>query len=247
MSNEIISVKNLTVSIGESRLLDGVTFSVFQGDFLCVTGPNGAGKTTLLKALLGLLSPSSGSIELFGVSVSQLIPRDRIGYLPQKNITINPLFPATVEEVVILGILAGKKFPKRMLKEDYRVAESALSALGICDLRYRSFRKLSGGQQQKVLLARALVRQPEMLILDEPSTALDPQSREEFFQLVEKLNAKQGVTVIIVTHDMDYVGHYASTLLMLDRKVLYFGSAESFLHTHHITHHHDYAGLSHAV
>lgn len=247
MAGEIISVKNVRVSIEDSTLLNDITFNVIRGDFVCITGPNGAGKTTLLKTLLGLLTPSSGTISMFGMDFSVGVPREKIGYLPQKNTTINPLFPATVEEVVTLGVLSGKSFPKRVTAQDRAMAEGALASLNICELRRQPFRQLSGGQQQKVLLARALVRSPELLILDEPSTALDPGSREDFFRLVEKLNKEQGITILIVTHDMDYVGHYASTLLMLDRKVLYFGQAEPFLNKHHITHHHDATGFSHIV
>lgn len=246
MKEKILSVQQISVRIGESVLLDAIDFFLEKGDFLCITGPNGAGKTTLLKAILGLIPITSGSLEFLGKGVSS-IPREYVGYLPQKNSSVNPLFPATVEEVVALGILAGKKFPKRITAEDRKSARESLESLHICDLRHRSFRNLSGGQQQKVLLSRALVRRPQLLIMDEPSTALDPGSREDFFRLIEKLNKEEGITVMIVTHDMDYVGHYANKLLMIDRKMVYSGPAEDFLHKHHITHHHDYAGISHAV
>lgn len=242
----LIEVKNLTVKIGESLLLEDVSFVVEKGEFLCITGANGAGKTTLLKAILGLIPTTSGTISLFGRNRDSSA-RSRIGYLPQKNITINMLTPATALEVVVLGALSKKSFPKMVRKSDWDKARETLALFGAQDLAEKSFQKLSGGQQQRVLLARALMNDPEILCMDEPSTALDPNSREEFFRLVEKLNVSGGVTVLIVTHDMDYVGHYADTMLMLDRKVLYFGTAEAFLHKHHITHHHDYAGLSHAV
>lgn len=235
----LIEVKNLTVKIGEAVLLEDVSFVVEKGDFLCITGANGAGKTTLLKAMLGLVPVASGMIKMCGADFSK-IDRGRIGYLPQKNVTINMLAPATVEEVVALGVLSKKRFPKRMQKSDWGKARETLQLFGMESLAEQSFQKLSGGQQQRVLLARSFVNVPEILFLDEPSTALDPNSREEFFRLVEKLNVSNGVTVVIVTHDMDYVGHYADTMLMLDRSVVYFGPSEAFLHKHHITHHHDY-------
>lgn len=236
----LIEVKNLTVKIGENAILNDVTFFLEKGSFLCVTGANGAGKTTLLKAILGLMPIAAGTVSLFG-SERDLIPRERIGYLPQKNMTINMLAPATALEVVVLGRLSQKKFPKIVGASDWNKARETLRMFGAEYLAGKPFQKLSGGQQQKILLARAFVNEPEVLFMDEPSTALDPNSREEFFRLVENLNVSRGVTVVIVTHDMDYVGHYADTMLMLDRSVLYFGPAESFLHKHHITHHHDYA------
>ncbi len=235
----LIEVKNLTVKIGESVLLEDVSFVVEKGDFLCITGANGSGKTTLLKAVLGLIPMTSGTIKIFGSDFTK-IARGRIGYLPQKNVTINMLAPATALEVVVLGMLSKKSFPKMVQKSDWDRARDTLRMFGAENFAEKSFQKLSGGQQQKVLLARAFVNEPEILFMDEPSTALDPNSREEFFRLVEKLNVSRGVTIVIVTHDMEYVGHYADTMLMLDRSVLYFGSADTFLHQHHITHHHDY-------
>ncbi len=238
---QAIDVIGLTVRLGGSDILKDVTFSVASGEFVCITGPNGAGKTTLLKALLGITPTVSGEMRFFGDLAPLAAGRSRIGYLPQKNVSVNPLFPASAEEVVLTGLMADRSFPKRLRSDDRVMAREALALLDVEDLASRPFSELSGGQQQRVLLARALVNRPELLLLDEPSTALDPESREEFFALLKALNREQRITVAIVTHDMDYVGRYATKLLVIDRKVAYFGDAEAFLHEHRITHHHDYA------
>jgi zinc transport system ATP-binding protein len=148
--------------------------------------------------------------------------------LPQKTATINTLFPATVREVVILGLLAKKKWPKRISKNDQIKSTEILKELGIDDLKNRMYSELSGGQQQKVLLARALVSNPELLIFDEPSTALDPESRESFFQLVEKLNKERGIAIILITHDTGYIGKYANKLLYIDKGLIYYGKFSEF-------------------
>jgi zinc transport system ATP-binding protein len=238
---QAIDVTHLSVQLGKSDILRDVSFAVASGEFVCITGPNGAGKTTLLKSLLGIIPAERGEMSFFGEPSTAMASRSKIGYLPQKNLSINPLFPASSEEVVLVGLMADRSFPKRVRPDDRATAREALALLGAEDLAERAFSELSGGQQQRVLLARALVNRPELLLLDEPSTALDPESREEFFGLLKALNREQGITVVIVTHDMDYVGRYASKILVIDRSVVYFGEAESFLHTHHITHHHDYA------
>lgn len=236
---QAIDVSGLNVRLGGSDILKDVAFSVAPGEFVCITGPNGAGKTTLLKAMLGVVPIASGKVSFFGEPAETVRP-GRIGYLPQKSAGINPLFPATAEEVVLAGVMAAKGFPKRANAADHETARDALALLGVEDLAKRQFSELSGGQQQRIFLARALANRPELLLLDEPSTALDPESREEFFTLLRALNRSQKITVVIITHDMDYVGRYATELLVIDRRVAYFGPADAFLHEHHITHHHDY-------
>jgi len=235
-----ILAHNISVHLGGKCIVENVSFSVNQGEFVCITGPNGAGKTTMLKALLDLVSYSSGEIFFFGDSLASAVHEHKIGYLPQKNATINQLFPATAEEVIISSLVSAKDFPKQVTKKERQLSDRAFQMLEIERLKQILFSELSGGQQQKVLLARALAHDPKLLIMDEPSTALDPESREEFFSLVKTLNIQKGTAVLIVTHDMDYVGRYANTLLVLDRTVRYFGNAEAYLVKHNMTHHHDY-------
>jgi zinc transport system ATP-binding protein len=224
----IIETKKLSVCYGQTEVLKDVSFAIEQSDFVGLAGPNGAGKTTLIKAILGLLPISKGKIELFGKTKEKFNEWGKIGYLPQKFSTINALFPATVEEVVMLGLLSQKKFPKRITASDQKKVNDILQGLDIINLRKRMLSELSGGQQQKVLLARALVSSPEILIFDEPSTALDPESRESFFQLIQKLNKQNGIAIILITHDTGYIGQYANKLLYIDKSLIYFGNFSEF-------------------
>jgi len=226
--NSIIETKDLSVNYGQTEALKDVSFAIEQGDFVGLAGPNGAGKTTLVKAILGLIPVLSGKIELFSITKEKFNDWGKIGYLPQKLSTINALFPATVDEIVILGLLSQKKFPKIITASDYKKVDEILRELGISNLKKRMLSELSGGQQQKVLLARALVSDPQVLIFDEPSTALDPESRESFFQLIQKLNKQKGITIILITHDTGYIGQYANRLLYIDKSLVYFGKFTDF-------------------
>jgi zinc transport system ATP-binding protein len=225
---DLLTVKNLSFSYGTASVLSDVSFSVAAGDFLLLAGPNGAGKSTLIKLILGLEQDYQGTIDLFGAAPEKFSRWSKIGYLPQRVAAFNPLFPATVTEVVSLGCLAGKTFPKRLGREDKQRIKEILSLLGIYDLASRPIAELSGGQQQRVFLARALVGRPELLIMDEPSTALDPEARDNFFRLIKGLNQKSGLTVIMITHDTAQAGEYANRLLYLDRHVIFCGALSAF-------------------
>jgi len=224
----IIESENISVHYGQTEALKGISFIIETGDFIGLAGPNGAGKTTLVKAILGLLPISKGKIKLFGKDREDFTEWGRIGYLPQKNSTINTLFPATVDEVVMLGLLSQKKWPRRMNKNDLIRTDEVLQELGIYNLKKRMLSELSGGQQQKVFLARAIISNPEVLIFDEPSTALDPESRNDFFKMINKLNKEKGVAIILITHDTGYIGNYANKLLYIDRKLVHFGEISEF-------------------
>jgi zinc transport system ATP-binding protein len=246
----IIELKNASVSYGRSEVLKDISFSVEAGDFIGFVGPNGAGKTTLIKAILGLLPISGGSVELFGKERNKFSDWGKIGYLPQQLSSINVLFPATVEESILLGLLSQKPWPKRVTKADMAKVNEIAEQLRIANLKKKMLSELSGGQQQRVLLARALVSQPELLIFDEPSTALDPDSREFFFKFIKGLNEKNGVAIILITHDTGYIGQYAEKLLYVDKELVYFGKFSDFCksqkmseyfgrHQHIICHQHD--------
>jgi len=224
----IISVKNLFVSYELTKVLENISFEITKGDFVGLVGPNGGGKTTLARTILGLLTAQSGKILLFDHEISTFHDFQKIGYLPQKHTGINPLFPATVEEVILLGILSTKKWPKKINQDDWRKVDTLFTSLDIVSLKGKLISELSGGQQQKVLLARALASDPELLILDEPSTALDPKSREQFFAYLKNLNTQRKTTIILITHDTGYIGKYANKLLYIDRKLVFFGKIEDF-------------------
>jgi len=191
-----ILVKNLTLGYGKNKVINSADFEIFEQDFVCVVGANGAGKSTLIKAILGLIPFKTGQI-LFGENIS----RREIGFLPQEaKIDLN--FPATVFEIVMSGNLGrmGKRIFYR--KDDKERAVEILKKLGILKLKNVSFFELSGGQKQKVLLARALIATSKILILDEPSNNLDFKSRKDFYKILKDLN-KAGLTIVMITHDID--------------------------------------------
>lgn len=232
---DLVTVNGLTFSYGGLAVLKDISFRVRRGDYLGIVGPNGSGKSTLVRSLLGLTNPHQGTVELFGEQLEQFRSWAKIGYLSQRLKSLNQGFPATVEEIVGLGLLSRKRFPRRRKREDVAAIDRTLAHMGIIDLKKRPFGDLSGGQQQRALLARALVNEPELLILDEPTTALDPETRENFYQLLRHLNRNHGTTVILVTHDTWSIGNYAGRFLYIDKRVIFDGTFEEFCHSEEMT------------
>lgn len=224
----VIFTEHLNVRYHAEMVLADVTFTVSPGDYVGLVGPNGAGKTTLIKTLLGLLAPESGRVEIFGQAVTRFSEWSRIGYLPQRVASFNPLFPATVKEVVGIGLLGDKTFPKRFFPGDGKKIQQALDLLEISHLRGKLVSELSGGEQQRVFLARAIVSDPGLLILDEPVTALDPQTRDNFFAIINRFNREKVTTIIMVTHDVGGIGQYANKFLYLDKKLVFYGPFSDF-------------------
>ena len=229
-NTHVINISNLSVSFSGYPVVKNASFVVEKGDFVGIAGPNGAGKTTLVRGMLGLVPITSEQAEICGLPIGSPEIYRHIGYLPQKQTTANPLFPATAEEVVLLGLCSNDRRLHRIDAEDRRIAREALINLGIADLASKQVARLSGGQYQRVMLARALVRSPEILILDEPSTGLDPEARESLFSLLKRLNRRRGITILLITHDTEYIGRYAKTLMYMDRELLYYGPVAEFPH-----------------
>ena len=225
---DVLSVHDLFFQYNSSEILTNISFRLNVGDYLGIVGPNGSGKSTLIKLTLGLLQPSKGNIELFGNDTTDFVDWHKVGYLPQKLNSFNPHFPATVREIVALGLLSAKRFPRRITKNDENAINYALGLVDILDIKNKLIGELSGGQQQRTLIARALVNKPELLILDEPTTALDPETREKFFGTLKDLNEQKKVTLIIITHDIGTIGKYASRLLYLDKQVVFYGGFDDF-------------------
>ena len=195
-SNELIVCRDAALGYEGRAVLTGLNLSVSAGDYLCVVGDNGSGKSTLMKGLLGLLSPMAGSIDR-----AAELKNGAIGYLPQQT-QAQKDFPATVYEVVLSGFLNQKGFRFFYTAAQKTAALQAIGKLGILELKDRCYRDLSGGQQQRTLLARALCAASRLLILDEPVTGLDPAAAQDLYKTLRYLNEKEGMAVVMVTHDL---------------------------------------------
>ena len=228
MRNDVVKTEGLGCSYRVGSVLEDISITVATGEYVGIVVPNGSGKSTLVRALMGLNTISAGSAALFGVPCGKFNDWGRIGYLPQSLNLFNPLFPATVAETVALGLLSLKRFPRKITRRDKQKVDSMLEELSIYDLTNKLIGELSGGQMQRVLLARALVNDPELLILDEPTAALDPETRDKFYRLIAEINRSRNVTVLLVTHDSGAIGQHASKMLYLDKRMLFFGSFDEF-------------------
>ena len=193
----LFEVKNLTLGYEKENVIENISFTVNEKDFIIIVGKNGAGKSTLIKGILGLIKPKSGSIN-FDKSLNQKL----IGYMPQET-KVSQSFPASVMEIVLSGRINKMGLRPFYNKEDKIKAIDAVKILNIYDIKNKSFQELSGGQRQKPLLARSLCATDKLLILDEPSNNLDQTSREEFYLLLMKLNKELGITIIMISHDND--------------------------------------------
>ena len=218
----LIQCKNVSLAYDGTVVAEQIDFSVRRGEYLCIVGENGSGKSTLIKALLGLKQPKSGKI-----SLSDGVKHTEIGYLPQQT-PAQKDFPASVWEVVLSGCLNAKGIISFYTRKDRQRAMENLEKLGISDLKNACYRELSGGQQQRVLLARALCATRKMLLLDEPVTGLDPIATAEFYSLIRDLNKKDGVTVIMVSHDLHAAIENADKILQLRCEPLYYGPAAGY-------------------
>ena len=219
----LISCKDLSFAYGGDTVLRGVSFEVNPGDYLCVVGENGSGKSTLMKGLLGLKEPDTGTIE-YGDGLK----RCEIGYLPQQT-ALQKDFPASVFEVVLSGRLnsLGRRF--FYSKEDKMQAERNLERMGMLEYKKRCYQELSGGQQQRVLLARALCATTKLLILDEPVAGLDPVATGEMYNLLKLINLCDGVTVVMVSHDIQAALRYATHILQLGHTQTFFGGVQDYV------------------
>ncbi len=215
--SKYIQAHDVSISFGRLEVLKHVNFHVKENDYLAIVGPNGSGKTTLMKALLGLVSIDSGSFEYH----PSLSIKD-IGYLPQSSFLQDKHFPATVKEIIATGLANQSLF--RYSKDDEKAIRQISVLLDIKHLLNKKIGHLSGGQHQRVLMARALVKNPKILILDEPTSALDPKIREDFYSLIHHLHAHENVSIVLISHDLQSVSDYAKNILYLDQEVVYFGS-----------------------
>ncbi|MFO8017952.1 MAG: ABC transporter ATP-binding protein [Promethearchaeia archaeon] len=221
----IIKLENVSVSYQDIFALMDVNLEVYQGEYIGIFGPNGSGKTTLLKTILGLIEPDEGNIELFG-SKDIKNSRKNIGYVPQNPI-VERHFPASVQKVVEMGLYGKIGFLKPLKEKDHRKAEKALHKVHMGDYKNRPIGHLSGGELQKVMVARALVSDPKVILLDEPTSSLDFMMTRNLMELMEELNQKYNITLLVIHHHIDLLLPYCSRLLLLNRSIIYDGKPES--------------------
>ena len=215
----ILEVNSLSSSYNGNIAIENVTFKVKEKEYICIVGENGSGKSTLVKTIVGLQPKDKGSIKL-------KLNLNEISYLSQSSLK-DLTFPATVKEIILSGTQKHGKSPF-YTKEDREEVNNVCKTLGITDLLNKRIGSLSGGQRQRVMLARALCKHPKLLILDEPCSGLDINISNELYKILSDLNKKQGITIIMVTHDLNEIKNYATRIIMLNRTIKYDGSVEDW-------------------
>lgn len=217
-----LECRDLTVGYDGKAILKNINFSVEEGEYLSIVGENGSGKSTLMRTLLRLQQPLSGEVIL-----GNGLNREEIGYLPQQTV-IQKDFPASVREIVLSGCQGRSGLRPFYNTQEKELAEDAMERMQITDLARRCYRELSGGQQQRVLLARALCATQKMLLVDEPVSGLDPKATAQMYELLEELNEIDGITIIMISHDIAAAMKYASHILRVGKHT-FFGTRDEYL------------------
>lgn len=217
--DKALELKNVNVTLNSSPVLEDINLSVNKNDFMAIIGPNGGGKSTLLKTVLGLIKPESGKIKILGKNQRNALKL--IGYLPQKSY-FDLSFPINVFDVVLMGRYKG--LFNNYKNEDKKAVIEALESVGMLEFKDRQISELSGGQMQRVFIARALVREPKLLLLDEPTASVDPEMQKSFYELLSSLKNK--MTIILVTHDVGVASEHVDNIACLNRKLFYHGAPE---------------------
>ncbi|WP_338470268.1 metal ABC transporter ATP-binding protein [Niallia sp. XMNu-256] len=224
----IIQIKELTYRYEKEAVLENIHFSIEEGAFLGIVGPNGSGKSTLLKLILGLLKTQQGEIILFGEEQSRFKDWQKVGFVSQKANSFNTGFPATVFEVVQSGLTKRIGLFRRMTKDQHKKVAEAIESVGLAPFSKRNIGELSGGQQQRAFIARALVSDPKLLILDEPTVGVDAVNVEAFYHILEHLNKDLGITLVLVTHDIGTMADKVTEIVYLNKKIWFRGNAKEF-------------------
>lgn len=231
MTENILTVRDLGFDYGQGWVFHKVNLEVPKGDFVAVIGANGAGKSTLMKMLAGVMPPTAGSISYYGQDLAVFKDWDKIGYVPQNPAKMQQNFPMSVEEVIRLGLLGpGHIFG---LGKGQQQVEAMLERFKLQELRHRRIGDLSGGQQQRVFLARAMVKEPEILLLDEPATGIDTGAKEALYRQLRQLNQEQGVTIIMISHDLELAAEAAKSAICISHGICFRGEVHAALQHHH--------------
>ncbi|EFK07558.1 putative ABC transporter, ATP-binding protein [delta proteobacterium NaphS2] len=221
LTTPAVEMKGIWFSYERTPVLEDISFTLKEGDFLGMIGPNGGGKTTLLKLLLGILKPDRGLIRVLGEEPHRA--RRRVGYVPQ-NTDSNNTFPVSVMDVVLMGRLAISRMGKSFSAKDRPMAEEALRKVGMWNSKNTPIGKLSGGQRQRVLIARALVAEPEILFLDEPTAKVDPEFESNIYDFLKELNRR--ATIVTITHDVGVISRYVKSVACVNRTLIYHEEAQ---------------------
>ncbi len=230
---DMIRADNLSVILGQRPVLEEITFSARCGELTGIIGPNGAGKTTLLRAILGLVPIRDGNLTVLGISHPRLKEvRPQIGYMPQRQ-SFERRFPLSAADVVATGLLSQQTLLRRVTDRMIKIND-ALQAVGMEAFGHRSFQDLSGGEQQRILLARSLVRKPKLLLLDEPNSGLDFPAQQGFIELLRRLKESSGLTIVLVSHDLVSVAAAADQLVCINRTMHIHGNPAEVLHSPHL-------------
>lgn len=226
--SEIVELDDIGVTYhGDIRALEHITLKVSKGDFVGLIGPNGAGKSTLIAVMLGLAKPTTGSVRLFGEPISAKNLK-RVGYVPQVANPKDRNFPSTVYETVLLGRVPHSSYFPWFSDRDRKKVEEVMTRLDIQHVRDRRIGDLSGGESQRVFTAKALVGDPELLILDEPTSGADVHVKSEFFDILERMNKELGITTILSLHDISAVTRIARTIICINRTLYFDGRTKEF-------------------
>ncbi len=228
MTEPVVSLKDVYFSYENKRILNNINLDIPKGSFLGLVGPNGGGKTTLIQLILGLLTPDQGDISILGQPISTFKHWNRIGFVSQKANSFNKGFPATVFEVVSMGLTTKIGYFRFFNKKHKEKVIQALQQVDMEQYAYQNIGNLSGGQQQRVFIARALVGDPELIILDEPTVGVDYKNVDRFYDLLHELNKKEGISLLLVTHDTGVMTKYATNVACLNQTLHFHGNSEEY-------------------
>ena len=246
---DVLTFEHVTFGYTAQPVVEDISFSVERGEFFALVGPNGGGKTTVLKLALGLLKPHHGTVSLWGAPVAHFTGWQRLAYVPQRIASMGSQFPGTVEEVASYGLYRGMDPLALLRSKPSQAVREALEIVGMWEHRDKRLVDLSMGQQQRVLIARALVKKPELVLLDEPTSGVDMPAQQQFHELLKELNQRMSLTIVLVSHDVGAVMQAATQIGCIAEKLVYHGPASQFplnalptlygAPVHPIEHHHD--------